>query len=123
MKDTYGYLFKVLLVGLLVNPRVDHLQVMRRECLGFFLGQVAKLLIVSDLAHTANSLLPPLLTPLPLSRGGGVLLLQLCFLARLAVSLALGGVRLPDREWFHLLPKRTNGLASVTRPILGCTGG
>ena len=75
-------------MGLLVNPRVDHFKVMGRQDLGLLLGQVAKLFVVCDLAHAANSFPPPLLTPLPLSRGGGILLLQLCFLARLAVSLA-----------------------------------
>lgn len=100
---------------LLVDPRVDHFEVLGGQSLGFLLGQVAQLLVVRDLAHAANSPRLPLLTPLPLSRGGSVVLFEHRLLARLACGLTtvrLGS--LPDRKRFHLLPRREHKLASAS---------
>ena len=108
-KATYCNLFKVLLVSLLVNPRVDHFEVLRCQRFGFFLGQVTKLFVVRMLAHASCSSMPLApFTPLPISyRHGGILLLEHGFLARLTHygTLTARVCSFPDCKRFHLLPR------------------
>lgn len=59
-KDTYGYLFKVLLVRLLVDPGVNDFEILVRQHLGLLAREIAKLFVVGQLAHAACSPLPPL---------------------------------------------------------------
>ena len=107
-KATYCNLFKLLLVSLLVNPRVDHFEVLRCQRFGFFLGQIAKLFVVGMLAHASCSSMPLApLTPLPISyRHGGILLLEHGFLARLTHygTLTARVCCFSDCKRFHLLP-------------------
>lgn len=106
---TYGYLFKVLLVCLLMDPRVDDYEVIWSQSFGLLLGQVAEVFIVRDVAHAACSIMPlSLLTPLPISYGlRGILLLKHGLFVRLAyVGIPSARIRcFPYRKRFHLLPR------------------
>ena len=96
-------------MSLLVNPRVDHFEVLRCQRFGFFLGKVTKLFVISMLAHASCSSMPLApLTPLPISYGhGGILLLEHGFLARLTYYSTLSArvCSFPYRKRFHLLPR------------------